>query len=93
MPPPRGQLPHFFSGFRFCQPQIILALHIQPKLRIHAEPMAQPQSRIARNGTLALNDLANPIRRNLDLPGQCARSKANFGESIAENFEGGWGGA
>jgi hypothetical protein len=47
--------------------------------------MAQPQSRIARDGTLALNDLANPVRRNLDLPGQSARGKAEF---IAVNFAG-----
>jgi hypothetical protein len=50
--------------------------------------MAQPQSRIARDGTLALNDLANPVRRNLNLPSQSARGKAEFSEFIAENFAG-----
>jgi hypothetical protein len=48
--------------------------------------MAQPQSRIARNGALALHDLADPVRRNLDLPRERAGGLAKLRKLVAQNF-------
>ena len=50
--------------------------------------MAQPQSCVARNGAFALNDLADPVRRHLDLPGKGTGGQSELGELIAENFTG-----
>jgi hypothetical protein len=72
----------------------MLTLQVQPELRARAKPMAQPQSRIARNGALALDDLADPVRRNLDPTRQSAGGQAELGKLIAQNFTGwmGWRG-
>ena len=42
-------------------------MQVQPELRFDAEPVAEPQRRIARHGTLAGDDLADAIRRHVDL--------------------------
>src|SRR3990172_6825696 len=50
--------------------QLVARLKVDPDLGRDAEVPAQSQRRIRRNGPLAIDDLADPPRRHVDVPGQ-----------------------
>ena len=52
------QAAYGLAGLLVSSNQIELRLKVQPKLRLYAEPVSEPQSRVARHRPLARNDLA-----------------------------------
>ncbi len=51
--------------------EIELRLEVQPKLGINAKSVTKTQSGVARHGTLASNELADPVRWYIDLAREC----------------------
>lgn len=65
-----------FPRLLLRDPQIVKALEIQPKFSARAEEMAKAQGSVARDGACSVQDLRNPVGRNVDLP--CPLSRAHM---------------
>ena len=68
--------------------QIELRLQVQPELRLYAEPVSKPQGRIARHRPLARNDLANAVRRHIDLACKRRGRDAHLFKLVLQDFTG-----
>ena len=55
------------TGANFCDAQVIGTLEVNPKLCRHFKPVRQSECRVTGNGSLALNDLRDPIGWNANL--------------------------
>jgi hypothetical protein len=49
---------------------------IQPRVRTRTKKMSQPKGRIARDGASPVQDLCDPIGRNVELARQRSRTRA-----------------
>src|SRR5438105_2722820 len=66
--------------------EIVRTLQIQPEFRAVAEPVAEPQGRVAGDGPPAADDLADPVGRHRDLTGKFGRRHMEFLELVSEDF-------
>jgi hypothetical protein len=72
---------------------IVRALQIEPELRAHTEPVAEPQRGVAGDGALALHDLVDAVRRHPQLAGKLGRRDRYLRQLLGEDFSGVDGGS
>ena len=70
------------------EPQFVQALQIQPKFRAGAEEMRQTQGGVARDGTSSVQDLGDPIGRNVEPAGQPGCAHVGRFEFFGQVFAG-----
>lgn len=66
----------------------ISALQAEPELRFSAEPVPKAPGGVAGNGALARDDLADPVRRHVDLPRKLVWRNIQFVQFVLEDFAG-----
>jgi len=76
------------SDLFFSQANLVGTLQIQPKLRVGAEPVAEPQRGVAGDTPAAVNDLRHTIGRDVDLSRKLGRGNAKFAQFIGKDFAG-----
>src|SRR5215211_7972659 len=81
-----GQALYLCSNLSLCDPDFICRLQIEPELRSSAEPMGQPQRRVAADRAFPAQDLADTVRRHLKLAGQLGSVQSNLVQLIRQNF-------
>jgi hypothetical protein len=62
-----GKSPYGSSRFLLCEPQLVKALEIEPKLRAGAEEMSEAQGGIAGDGTSSIQDLGDAVGWHVNL--------------------------
>ena len=85
---PSRQTPDHLPHLPISHRKIELHLKIEPELRIDAEPVAEPQRRIASDRSLTTDDLADTVRRHVDLPGKLGGCNAEFTQLILQDAPG-----
>lgn len=78
---PARKLRHLGPGIAARQGELMGGLKVQPELRVHAEPVTEPERGVAGDGALAIDNLRQAVGRNVDLPRQ-------FGQFVGEDFAG-----
>lgn len=71
------------------QAHVVGRLQVHPELRARAEPVRETKRGIARDRALAIDDPADAVGRDADLPRQLGRADADFLERFGEDFTGG----
>lgn len=66
--------------------QVVLALKVEPELRVGAKPVAEAQRRVTPDGTLARKDLADTVRRHVDLARELGGRDAQLRQFILTGF-------
>src|SRR5450759_705596 len=54
----------------FGHPQLVVRLEIEPDLRRSPEVLAEPKRRVGRDGTRAVDDATDPVRRHRQRAGE-----------------------
>src|SRR5713226_5917025 len=67
----------FLSASAPRDSKIIICLQIEPQFRRHAEVGAQAQRRISSDGARAIDDEADPVGRNVQIPRQSVDTDAH----------------
>lgn len=70
------------------QAHVVERLQVHPELRAAPEPVCKAKSGIARDGALAVDDLADAVRRDADLPRQLGGADAKLLKLFGEDFAG-----
>ena len=76
------------SRFLLSVPQFVEALEIQPEFRACAEEMRQAQSGVARDGACSVQDLRDPIRRDVKVARQFRGTHVELFKFLSQVFAG-----
>src|SRR5262249_26488870 len=68
--------------------KLVCALQVQPELRAVAEPMAEPQRRVAGDRPTAIQALGDAVGRHGNLASKLGRCDAELFELVLEDFSG-----
>src|SRR5271157_1712841 len=77
-----------FSCLLLGEPQLVEALEIQPEFRTRAKKMREAQGGVARDGAGSVQDLRDPIGRNIDLTCQLSRAHIQRFKLFGQVFAG-----
>lgn len=69
-----------------CKAKFVTGLKLEPEFGLGPEPMRKAESRVARYRSLAMNDLADAVRRDSDLPGKLCRRNADGSKLFCEKL-------
>src|SRR6185437_13852388 len=73
---PGRQVADGIAGLPVGQGQVVLRLQAQPELRLDSEPVAEAQGCVAGDRALARDDLADAVRRHIDLARELGQRNA-----------------
>ena len=91
-PPLGGVMPanpalDFFSVLASGHANIVIRLKVQPRFRRHAETGSEAQRRVRGNRALAIDDQADAIGRDIQIPRQTINAEAHgFQKILAQNL-------
>jgi len=74
LPNPRRKLR---AQFPISDPDVVLGLQVQPEPGLHAEEQPEPQRGVRGDGALAIDQFADPARRDVDVRRELARADAH----------------
>ena len=81
-----GQFRNLRACFGLGDLQVVARLQSHPAFGLIAEPVSETERRVARNGTLAVHDLRDPVRWHLKLPRQLGRCYTKHSQLLRQDF-------
>jgi hypothetical protein len=82
---PGGQMADRLPDLPIRNGKVELRLKVEPELGIGAKPVAEPQGRVAGDRALAGDDLADAVRRHVDLSCEFSGRNAKPAQLVLQN--------
>ena len=80
------QSAHGRAGASIGKDEVILRLKVQPELRLSPKPVPEPEGGVAGYGTLPRDNLADSVRRRVNLASERRWGHAQLSKFVSENF-------
>jgi len=75
------------TQFPICNSDVVLGLEVQPEPGLHAEEQSESKRGVRGDGALAIDQLADPARRNIDVRRKLASADAHgLHEILQQDF-------